>query len=134
MASEDNVILAKNDPRPSGTRVFFRVNHYEPRRANWAILNWERHETVDVDVSSLLKPGDQFRLLTPRDFYGPPILTGRATGQSIQVTMDGERNCSHDFARQPCHFRLLVSAVCRLFSSRNTTLYPPPNLTPEPPG
>jgi hypothetical protein len=88
--SEDNLILAKNDPRPSGTKVFFRVNKYDPCRANMAIFNWDRQSTVAVDVSSLLKAGDKFRLLNPRSFYGPPILSGRATGPSITVPMDTE--------------------------------------------
>jgi hypothetical protein len=88
--SESNVILAENNPRASGTRVVFRVNKYDPRRANLAIFNWDRQSTVDVDVSALLKAGDRFRLLNPRDFYGPPILTGKATGSTIKVPVDGE--------------------------------------------
>ncbi len=43
-----------------------------------------------VDVSGLLKPGDHFRLLDPRNFYGEPVLAGRATGPRINVPMDGE--------------------------------------------
>ena len=90
VVSEDNLTLAKTDPRPGGMRVFLRVNKYDPRRANLAIFNWERQSPVVLDVSALLKPGDQFRLLNPRDFFGPPILTGRATGSSIKVRMNGE--------------------------------------------
>ena len=41
-------------------------------------------------MSPLLKPGDAFRLLNPRDFFGQPILTGRAAGPSINVPVDGE--------------------------------------------
>ena len=87
---EDNLILATNDARPGGARVFFRVNKYDSRRANLAIFNWERQSSVVVDVSPLLKPGDAFRLLNPRGFFGQPILTGRAAGPSIKAPMDGE--------------------------------------------
>jgi Right handed beta helix region len=90
VVSEDNLILGNNDPRPGAMRVFLRVNKYDPRRANLAICNWERESSVVVNVSPLLKPGDEFRLLNPRDFFGPPILTGRATGPSIKVPMHGE--------------------------------------------
>lgn len=90
VVSEDNLILARNDARPGGARVFFRVNKYDSRRANLAIFNWERQSSVVVEVSRLLKPGDGFRLLNPRDFFGQPILTGRAAGPSIKVPMDGE--------------------------------------------
>jgi hypothetical protein len=87
---EDNLILANSDARPGGARVFFRVNKYDSRRANLAIFNWERQSTVAVDVSPLLKPGEGFRLLNPRDFFGQPILTGKAAGPSVKVPMDGE--------------------------------------------
>jgi hypothetical protein len=90
LVSEGNLILGENNPRPNGTRVFFRVNRYDPRRASLAIFNWDRQWTVDVDVSALLKSGDRFRLMNPRDFYGPPILTGKATGSTIKVPVDGE--------------------------------------------
>ncbi len=90
VVSEDNLILGKNDPRAGATKVFFRLNKYDPRRANLAIFNWGRQPSVVVEMSPLLKPGDEFRLLNPRDFFGPPALTGRAEGPSIKVPMDGE--------------------------------------------
>ena len=90
VVSEGNLILAKDDQRPSGAKVFFRVNKYDPRRANLAIFNWDRQPSVDVDVSALLKPGDRFRLLNPRDFYGSPVLSGNLAGPKIKVTMEGE--------------------------------------------
>lgn len=90
VVSEDNLILANNEPKPSGTKVILRVNKYDPRRANVALFNWSRQSTVDVDVSALLKAGDGFRLLNPRDFYGSPVLTGRVSGPKIKVPMDGE--------------------------------------------
>jgi hypothetical protein len=90
VVNESNFILAKNDPRPTGTQVFFRVNKFDLRRANLAILNRERQSNVDVDVSALLKSGDRFRLLNPRDFYGSPILTGKLAGPKIKVPMQGE--------------------------------------------
>jgi hypothetical protein len=89
VVSEGNLILAKDDQRPSGVKVFFRVNKYDPRRANLAIFNWERESSVDVDVSALLNPGDRFRLLHPRDFYGSPVLSGNLAGPTIKVTMEG---------------------------------------------
>ncbi len=90
VVSEGNVIIGKNDPRPGTAKVLFRVDKYDPRCANLAIYNWEGQSSVVVDVSPLLKVGDEFRLLNPRDFFGPPILTGRATGPSIKVPMQGE--------------------------------------------
>ncbi len=90
VVSEGNQIVAKDDPRPGGSRVFLRVNKYDPHRANVAIFNWERQSSVDVDVSTLLTIGDSFRLMNPRDFYGMPVLTGKVAGPKIKVPMDGE--------------------------------------------
>ncbi len=73
-----------------GTRWKSSLNQYDPRRAHLAIFNWERKPSVAVEVSPLLKPGDPFRLLNPRDFFGPALLTGRAAGPSIHVPMGDE--------------------------------------------
>ncbi len=91
--NEGNVLLTRDDPRPGEVRVVLRLNKYDSRRANLAILNWPRQATVPVDLSSLLKPGDRFRVLNPRDLFGPPILTGTATGSSINVPVEGEFAC-----------------------------------------
>jgi hypothetical protein len=90
VVKEDNLIFARNDARPGGAKVVLRLNKYNPRRANLAVFNWERRAAVVVDVSGLLKPGDKFRLLNPRDFFGQPVLTGRAAGPFLNVPMDGE--------------------------------------------
>ncbi len=90
VVKEDNLTLAKGEARPSGVRVVLRRNKYDPRRANLAIFNWEHRPAVAVDVSRLLKLGDRFRLLNPRDFFGQPVLTGTLAGPSINVPMGGE--------------------------------------------
>jgi hypothetical protein len=90
VVQEDNLILASGAPRPNGAKIVLRHNKYDPRRANLAIFNWVRTPTVEVDVSGLLKPGDRFRLLDPRNFYGEPVLTGRAAGAIINVATEGE--------------------------------------------
>jgi hypothetical protein len=90
VVKEDNLIFARNEARPGGVKVVLRLNKYNPHRANLAVFNWERRASVEVDVSSLLKPGDKFRLLNPRDSFGQPVLTGRATEPFLNVPMDGE--------------------------------------------
>ena len=93
VVKEDNLILAGNEAPPGGAKVVLRLNKYNPRRANLSVFNWERRATVAVDVPSLLKPGDKFRLLNPLDFFGQPVLTGRAVGPLLNVPMDGEFAC-----------------------------------------
>jgi hypothetical protein len=65
-------------------------NKYDPGRAHVAIYNGARAPHVAVDVSAVLKPGDSFRLLDPKDVYGKPVLEGKVEGVLIQVPMTGE--------------------------------------------
>jgi hypothetical protein len=90
VVQEDNVLLPKGASRPGGSQVILRPNKYEPRRANLAILNWDKASTVAVRPGDFLKKGDAFRLLDPRDFYGKPVLTGTYDGQAINVPVTGE--------------------------------------------
>jgi hypothetical protein len=41
-------------------------------------------------VSSFLKPGERFRLLNPKDFFGKPVLDATASSEPIRVPMSGE--------------------------------------------
>ena len=65
-------------------------NKYEAGRAHIAVYNGVKSPQVAVDVSAVLKPGDAFRLLDPKDVYGKPLLEGKVEGPTIQVPMSGE--------------------------------------------
>jgi hypothetical protein len=64
-------------------------NKYDPRRAHLAIYNGARASEVSV-VSGFLKPGERFRLLNPKDFFGKPLVEGTASSEPIRVPMSGE--------------------------------------------
>jgi hypothetical protein len=85
-----NLVVAKDAPGPTGTRVILRPNKYDMGRANLAIFNWEKKPEVEVDPGAFLKAGERYRLLDPRDFYGKPVLSGTADGKPIKVPMTGE--------------------------------------------
>jgi hypothetical protein len=87
---EGNTILAKQAQRPPGVQVFLRPSKYQPGRAHLAIFNWEGKSRVKVEPGTVLKTGDRYRLLDPRDFFGEPLFTGTYHGQSIVVPMKGE--------------------------------------------
>jgi hypothetical protein len=77
------------ESRPgSGNNVFIRKNRYEYGRANITIFNWDHANTVAVDISSVIKVGDQFAL-----YYAPyfnvkqACLTGTYGGGTIAVPM-----------------------------------------------
>ncbi|MBI3858025.1 MAG: right-handed parallel beta-helix repeat-containing protein [Planctomycetes bacterium] len=65
-------------------------NKYDPARAHVAIYNGAKAASVALDVSKVLKPGDSYVLLDPKDVYGKPLLEGKVEGAAIQVPMSGE--------------------------------------------
>jgi hypothetical protein len=65
-------------------------NKYDPTRAHVAVYNGAKAAEVNVDVGGFLKPGDSFRLLHPRDFYGKPVLEGKVEAAAIRVPVAGE--------------------------------------------
>jgi hypothetical protein len=87
---EGNVVLSDRDPRPAGALVVLRPNKYDAGRANLIVYNWERTHAVPVDFGKFLKPGERFRLMNPRDFYGKPVFAGEYRGAAVDVPVDGE--------------------------------------------
>lgn len=65
-------------------------NKYDPDRAHLAVFNGAKAATVAVDVASFLKPGDRFRLLRPKEFFGKPVLEATCTGATVSIPMAGE--------------------------------------------
>jgi hypothetical protein len=90
VVKEGNVILPKGAPRAGGSRTILRSNNYDPRRANVVVFNWDKKPQIDIDPAALLKKGDDYRLLNPRDFFGRPVLTGKYEGEPIRVPVTGE--------------------------------------------
>jgi hypothetical protein len=92
VVNEQNLVLAPDAPRPTGAspRVVLRPNRYDPDRAHVALFHGARQPAVELPLDSFLKPGDGFRLLSPRDFYGKPIQSGRFDGSPIRLRVDGE--------------------------------------------
>jgi hypothetical protein len=72
---------------PSKARVIVRPNAHEPGRANLAILNPAALPEVEVDLSEILKKRQAFRVVSVKDYFGKPVLTGTYTGDSIRVPM-----------------------------------------------
>jgi hypothetical protein len=73
--------------KPSGTRVFVRPNRYEPGRAHVAVYNWDRAETVEIDLGGVLETGDRYRLVSAQDFFGEPLLSGVYDGGPLRLAM-----------------------------------------------
>ena len=91
VVNEGNRVIAPNAPRPTGpAQVVLRPSRYDAGRANVAIFNWPKEPAVELRPDPFLQPGHRYRLMNPRDFFGPPVLQGTYDGKPIRVPVDGE--------------------------------------------
>jgi hypothetical protein len=64
-----------------------RPNRYDPRRANLLVSNWDRADRIEADLSSFLRTGDRYRVLSPLDFYGRPLTEGTYDGKPVSLPL-----------------------------------------------
>ena len=72
---------------PSSPAVFIRPNQYEPGRAHVVVFNPGRIDAVEVDLSSVLKDGQNFSIFSVKDPFGTPIYMGSFNRVSIKLPM-----------------------------------------------
>lgn len=73
--------------QPAAPRISLRPSQYERGRANLVIINPSGDPTQSVDLSSICRPGESFRVVSVKDFYGPPVLEGMYRGQPVSVPL-----------------------------------------------
>jgi hypothetical protein len=76
------------DNAPTGLKVFVRPNRYQAGRGNIVIYNWDRANVVNVDVSSILNPGDGYELHNVQDYFGD-VVRGTYAGGLLTISMVG---------------------------------------------
>jgi hypothetical protein len=72
--------------RPTGTKVFFTANAYDPQKASITVFNWDKLNTVAVDPSAVLAPGDKYELRSAEDYFND-VVTGSYAGGSLTIPM-----------------------------------------------
>lgn len=77
------------DARPTGTKVFVRKNRYEPGRANVTVYAWEARNTIPLDPSGILQPGETYEVRDAQNFFGPPVASGVWAGAPITLPLAG---------------------------------------------
>ena len=70
---------------PRGVTVFIRPNHYDPGRANIAVMNWDRVGAVALDLSGVLKQGQPYRIFNVQSLWGDPVAAGVYDGKPVAV-------------------------------------------------
>ncbi len=72
-----------------GVHVFVRPNRYEPGRANIAVFNWDRKDSIEVDLSKIgLGAGDPYEIHSAQDYFRD-IQTGTFDEKPVHVSMTG---------------------------------------------
>lgn len=72
---------------PNVQRIKVFPSDFIPGRAHVAVYNWNLAATANIDLSSVLSPGDGFEVRHACDFYGTPVLTGTYAGGSVSVPL-----------------------------------------------
>ena len=76
-----------SEAKPRGVKVFVRPNRYENGRANVIVYNWDRQDSVEVNLPPTLAAGQRFRIVSAQDFYGEPVVQGVADGKPVRLPM-----------------------------------------------
>jgi hypothetical protein len=77
------------DHAPTGVKYFIQPNKYDARRAHLIIYNWDQADTVNIDVSSVLSPGDTYKLINVQDYFND-VTTGTYSGGALPIAMVGK--------------------------------------------
>lgn len=72
---------------PTKLRVIVRPNLHEPGRAHVAVLNPAKLPEVAVDLSTILKMGQKFRVVSAKDFFGPALVSGSFDGHRVMFPL-----------------------------------------------
>ena len=68
-------------------RIHVRPNRYQPGRGHAVVYNWERLESVSVDLSAVVAEGAQFQIISVLDLEGPPVVEGIYAGGEVELPM-----------------------------------------------
>jgi hypothetical protein len=70
-----------------GLQVFVRPSEYEAGRANVIIYNWEKADSVQVNLKDVLAPGAAYEVRDAQNFYGDPVVKGMFDDKPVSVPM-----------------------------------------------
>jgi hypothetical protein len=75
-----------DEAAPRGVKVAVRPNQYEKGRAHVIVYNWDRAETVTVDLGGVLAVQQKFGIYSVQNLTGEPVLRGAYSGP-VQIPM-----------------------------------------------
>lgn len=89
---KDSILEKTANGRPTGSMVRVYTNRYEKGRGHVAIFNWDRQDSVKVDLSKVLIQGDRYQIyncaeVTHTLAATKPVLTGVYDGGELAFPM-----------------------------------------------
>jgi len=89
---QNSQMLPSRDGRPTGTKIFVFDNKYEDGRGNIAVFNWDGHDHVTVDLTSVLAPGQAYRIYNCLDIdqtitRATPVVRGTFDARPVRLPM-----------------------------------------------
>ncbi len=79
--------IVQTTPPVTGNRVFVKANDHNPRRARVVIYNYEDASSVNVDLSTILKPGEAYRIHSSFALFDAPIIEGVFDESPVSIPM-----------------------------------------------
>jgi uncharacterized protein (TIGR03437 family) len=76
--------------RPAGVKAFLRKNQYDPNRATLVLYNWDHSDELPVDLSSFLRPGDEYELRNAQDYFND-VVKATYDGSPVNLRMTGRQ-------------------------------------------
>ena len=87
---EGNLIVRRNQTRPTGVKAVLLPNRFDRNRAHLAIYNWDKRQEVEVAAKPFLQDAQNFSLIDPQAPFGNPVIQGKCEADSIRVPVNGE--------------------------------------------
>jgi hypothetical protein len=79
-------ILATSKPT-TGNKVFVDANGIDPRRGRIVIYNYDNVDSVSVNLSSILKNGEAYRIHSVMGLFQEALVSGVYNGSNISIPM-----------------------------------------------
>ena len=79
--------IVQSTPPGIGNKVFVKANDHDPRRARIVIYNHDDAATVDVDLNTVLKTGEAYRIHSSFALFEAPMTEGVYDGSPVSIPM-----------------------------------------------
>jgi hypothetical protein len=91
-------LIAGQNNKPAGTKVFVYPNVHQPGRANVGVFNWDGKDSAAVDLSTALKQGQKYAIYHLLDInqtiaQATPVVTGTFDGSAVTLPLRKASYC-----------------------------------------